>query len=95
VKLDWFKSLVSASDSRVSTLIVCLLTSLIFGLAMYYFRGTIGDSLVTIILSLIAAVSSVNISDRVIKYVSAKTVQAQDIPSNSTESIETHEGGGK
>lgn len=66
------KSLFSADDKNVSTLIICLLMSMTFSLTMYAIDGDISSNLLAIDSLLITLVAGVNVTTRVVDHLKNK-----------------------
>jgi hypothetical protein len=55
----------SINETRISTLIISFIVTLIFSLYMYIAKGDISTNLMTLLTTLIWAIASVNIADRI------------------------------
>lgn len=63
--MDILKKLISLEEKRVSTLMVSMIITLAFSLAMYAYRGDISANLVNILSSLILGVVGVSVANTV------------------------------
>lgn len=83
----FFSDGLSVDEAKVSILILLLIITTLFSLAMYFTNGLIGDNLANIIGWFIFAVSGVNIANTTLNSVVASKIKqaADSIESNDDE----------
>lgn len=87
----WFSKVFSVEESKVSTMIICLIGTLAFACVVYVQTGEFNPNITNVIIALIAGVSTVNISSNF--NVNASNINQNNTTDNGYTNYSTYDSG--